>query len=153
VVITDMQPHHLPGVLAIERRSYPTPWSERAFAAELNQNAYAQYIVALRGAMVLGYAGMWLIMDEAHITNIAVHPQERRRGLGHRLLSELEARARAHGCRRMTLEVRPSNLGAQRLYQRHGFVVCGVRPGYYADTREDALIMWKEGLDTPHPQA
>ena len=149
---TDMTLRHVPGVLAIERRSFPTPWSERAFVSELTQNAYAHYIVALRGPrQVLGYAGMWVILDEAHITNIAVHPLERRQGLGDGLLLELERRAYGHGCRSMTLEVRPSNPEAQRLYRRHGFEPRGLRRGYYADTHEDAIIMWKDQL-VPDPQ-
>jgi ribosomal-protein-alanine N-acetyltransferase len=143
VVVADMQLRHVAGVLEIERRSFPTPWSEHAFVSELTQNAYAHYIVALRGARVIGYGGMWLILDEAHVTNIAVHPDERGQGLGERLLGTLEERAAAHGCHRMTLEVRPSNLVAQHLYQKHGFRVQGRRLGYYTDTHEDALIMWK----------
>jgi ribosomal-protein-alanine N-acetyltransferase len=149
-VITEMELRHIPGVLEIERRSFPTPWSERAFVSELTQNAYAHYIVALRGGRVVGYGGMWLILDEAHVTNIAVHPQERRQGLGRRLLQELERRAQAHGCQRMTLEVRPSNVVAQHLYRSMGFVVRGLRPGYYTDTHEDAIIMWKE-IPRPEP--
>jgi ribosomal-protein-alanine N-acetyltransferase len=151
VRFADMEVRHLPAVLEIERRSFPTPWSERAFLSELTQNAYAHYIVALRGLRVVGYGGMWLILDEAHITNLAVHPAERGRGLGERLLTELERRAAAHGCTRMTLEVRPSNLVAQALYRKHGFEPRGRRPGYYSDTREDAIIMWKEGLDARNP--
>ena len=147
----EMTLQHLPGVLAIEGVSFPTPWSERAFVSELTQNAYARYVVALRGEAVVGYAGMWLILDEAHVTNIAVDPTERRHGLGDALLTELERRARTHGCRAMTLEVRPSNGTAQRLYRRHGFVPRGLRPGYYADTQEDAIIMWRDDLSRPGP--
>lgn len=144
VTICEMQVRHVPGVLDIERRSFPTPWSERAFLSELTQNAYARYIVAVQGQRVLAYGGMWLVLDEAHVTNIAVHPAHRRKGLGEMILNALEVRATAHGCRRMTLEVRPSNAVAQHLYKTHGFVVCGLRPGYYTDTHEDAVIMWKD---------
>lgn len=151
VRFADMELRHLGGVLDIERRSFPTPWSERAFISELTQNAYAHYVVALRGAHVIAYAGMWLILDEAHITNIAVHPTERGQGLGEAMLMELQGRAGAHGCRRMTLEVRPSNTVARALYRKHGFVARGMRPGYYSDTREDAIIMWKEGLGEDNP--
>jgi ribosomal-protein-alanine N-acetyltransferase len=151
VTIAEMHLAHVPAVLEIERRSFLTPWSERAFVSELAQNAYAHYIVALRGSRVLGYGGMWLVMDEAHVTNIAVHPAERRQGLGDRLLTALEERAAARGCRRMTLEVRPSNDAARRLYRKHGFVAQGIRPGYYADTREDAIVMCKEDLRGPAP--
>ncbi len=151
VHLADMELRHIHGVLEIERQSFPTPWSERAFVSELTQNAYAHYIVALRSSQVVGYAGMWLILDEAHITNIAVHPDERRHGLGHDLLTELEVRAYNLGCLRMPLEVRPSNPVAQRLYRRHGFEPRGLRPGYYSDTHEDAIIMWKDELVPASP--
>jgi len=147
VRFVDMELRHLGAVMEIERRSFPTPWSERAFISELTQNAYAHYIVALRGQRVVGYTGMWLILDEAHVTNIAIHPGERGRGLGDAVLLELERRAEEHGCTRMTLEVRPSNAVAQALYRKHGFVSRGLRPGYYSDTHEDAVIMWKDDLN------
>jgi len=149
--IADMDVRHVPQILEIERRSFPTPWSERAFFSELTQNAYAHYIVALHGDRVVGYGGMWLILDEAHVTNIAVHPDYRGRHVGELLLTSLETRALANGCRRMTLEVRPSNAVAQRLYKKHNFQPKGLRPGYYTDTREDAIIMWKDGLDAGNP--
>lgn len=146
VRIEPMNPEDVGAVAEIERSSFPTPWSERAFLTELRENAYAEYIVARRGGAVVGYAGMWLIFDEAHITNVAVHPRFRGRGFGHGLLSELERRARRRGIQRMTLEVRPSNTEAQVLYRKHGFEAVGVRRGYYSDTGEDAIIMWKEEL-------
>lgn len=151
VSITEMQLSDLPAVMNIERQSFPTPWSERAFVSELTRNVYAHYIVARVDGEVAGYAGMWLILDEAHVTNIAVNPKWRGRGIGDRLLTELEHRARAHGCTRMTLEVRPSNDVAQALYRKHGFVARGIRPGYYSDTNEDAIIMWKDSLDPDQP--
>ncbi len=141
-----MDLRHITAVVDIERRSFPTPWSERAFLSELTQNAYAHYLVALSGERVIGYAGMWLILDEAHVTNIAVHPNYRGQQVGELLLSALEQRAFDHGCHRMTLEVRPSNPVAQKLYRKHGFAPRGLRPGYYTDTHEDAIIMWKDDL-------
>lgn len=151
IVVDTMTTADLAQVVEIERRSFPTPWSRYAFLSELTQNVYAHYVVARRGGRVLGYAGMWCILDEAHVTNIAVHPDHRGQGLGDRLLTALEERARARGVRRMTLEVRPSNTVAQALYRRHGFVARGRRRGYYSDTHEDALIMWKEDLDAENP--
>lgn len=142
----EMDVRHIPAILEIERRSFPTPWSERAFVSELTQNAYAHYIVALGGERVVGYAGMWLVLDEAHVTNIAVHPDHRGRHVGELLLVELQRRASEQGCTRMTLEVRPSNAVAQHLYRKHGFAPKGLRPGYYTDTHEDAIIMWKDDL-------
>ncbi|ADU50393.1 ribosomal-protein-alanine acetyltransferase [Thermaerobacter marianensis DSM 12885] len=151
--IEPMTPGDLPLVLAIERRSFPTPWSERAFVGELRDNLYADYIVARHDGRVVGYAGMWCILDEAHVTTIAVDPDFRGRGVGDRLLTALEERALRYGCRRMTLEVRVSNHVAQRLYRRHGFRPCGIRRGYYVDNGEDAIIMWRDRLDPPGPVA
>ncbi len=142
--IDTMRRADIPAVIDIERRSFPTPWSQRAFEAELRDNHYAHYIVARIGDDVAGYAGMWVVLDEAHITNIAVHPDYRGQTIGDLLLTALEERARALGASRMTLEVRPSNLIAQSLYKKHGFETRGIRRGYYTDTNEDALVMWRE---------
>ena len=134
----------LPSIMSIERRAFPNPWSPSAFVAELTDNVYAHYTVAQRGKKVLAYGGMWLIVDEAHVTNIAVHPDHRGEGIGDALLTEMERVAVEKGIRAMTLEVRVSNTVAQNLYRKHGFYASGVRPKYYSDNQEDALIMWKE---------
>lgn len=147
ITVSRMEEGDVEQVAEIERRSYITPWSHRAFLSEIRDNAYARYIVARAGEQVIGYAGMWLIFDEGHITNIAVHPDHRSRGIGDRLLTELERRARERGILRMTLEVRPSNPAAHALYAKHGFEARGRRRGYYSDTGEDAVIMWKDGLE------
>ncbi len=151
VEIAEMRYEDVDQVVEIERRSFPTPWSRQAFLSELRDNAYALYLVARLDGRVIGYAGMWVLLDEAHITNIAVHPDYRQRGIASRLLRELERRAVRRGARRMTLEVRPSNAIALRLYAKHGFRTCGRRPRYYADTDEDAIIMWKEELEPEKP--
>jgi ribosomal-protein-alanine N-acetyltransferase len=140
-------------ILKIEAVSYPTPWSRRAFESEINDNSYAHYYVARHDGKVVGYVGMWIILDEAHITNIAVHPQYRRKGIGQCLLESMFEKARGFGATRMTLEVRVSNYTAQRLYKRLGFVERGTRKGYYTDTNEDAIIMWKENIGPSVPQA
>ena len=145
-MLSSMTVADLDQVGVIERSSFPTPWSKRSFHSELTQNIYAEYIVARRRSRVVGYAGMWVVLDEGHITNIAVHPTFRGQGIGDRLLRELTERAIQRGATRMTLEVRPTNLVAQTLYARHGFVQRGIRRGYYSDTHEDALIMWKDDL-------
>lgn len=139
-----MTVNDIPGVQVIERYSFPTPWSMRAFVSEITENDCAHYLVMRRGRQVVGYVGMWLIIDEGHITNIAVHPAWRRRGIGTRLLNAIAAHAYRLGARRMTLEVRRSNHQAQALYHKLGYTVAGVRPRYYLDNGEDALIMWKE---------
>ena len=146
LVITSMTMSDLNKVMDVERASFPTPWSREAFVRELTENAFAVYVVGKLGRKIVGYAGMWLIINEAHVTNIAVHPEYRRRHFGERLLQELIDRAKRNDCDRMTLEVRTGNSGAQTMYRRFGFVEQGIRRRYYTDTGEDAIIMWKDEL-------
>lgn len=141
-----MGPHHLDQVLTIETRSFPTPWPRSTFEFEIFYNELAEYVVAVWGDKVVGYGGMWMVLDDAHITNVAVHPAYRSRGVGRGLMLELMRRAVRRGGRRMTLEVRPSNQPARHLYKDLGFVERGVRPKYYQDNNEDAIIMWKDDL-------
>jgi ribosomal-protein-alanine N-acetyltransferase len=133
----------VPGVMEIEGRSFPTPWSESSFRYELLENPYASLFVirAAASPRVLGFACVWVIDEEMKINNIAVHPDHRGRGLGRRLLRFLLDFARAEACREVTLEVRPSNVAALRLYARAGFRTVGRRRNYYTDTHEDALVM------------
>ena len=152
VAVEPMAEHHLPQVLAIEQRAYPKPWSERLFRSELAQSATRRYVVASEGdgtRRLLGYGGVLVQAGEAHITNVAVDPVERRRKIATRLLVELMRGARELAAQAATLEVRTGNTGARNLYERFGFVPVGVRPGYYADTGEDALIMWLHDIDEP----
>ncbi|MBO8169247.1 MAG: ribosomal protein S18-alanine N-acetyltransferase [Thermoanaerobacteraceae bacterium] len=141
-----MQLKHLPQVLDIERQSFPTPWSKKTFLGELRHNQFAYYYVCLLEEQVVGYGGLWVVLDEAHVTTIAVSPQYRRRKIGARLLLFLMQQALMHGADKITLEVRPSNLSAKRLYENMGFTEAGVRKGYYTDNNEDAIIMWKQLL-------
>lgn len=150
VKVAPMQPEHLDAVLAIESISFPAPWEREAFLFEILFNETADYVVALYRDQVVGYGGIWLVLDEAHITNIAVHPAFRGRGVGRQILQELIRRAARRGATKMTLEVRSSNLIAQKLYRDLGFVVKGVRKRYYQDNNEDAIIMWLENI---HAQA
>ncbi|MFA5536750.1 MAG: ribosomal protein S18-alanine N-acetyltransferase, partial [Bacillota bacterium] len=135
--------NHLTQVLQIEQVSFPTPWSKDTYLNEIKYNQLAHYYVCLLDNEVIGYAGMWLIIDEAHITTIAVNPAFRGKQFGKLLLAELLARAAILGADKATLEVRPSNQAAQNLYKEMGFVVAGSRKQYYTDTGEDAIIMWK----------
>lgn len=144
--IRAMELADIDAVLAVEEVSFVTPWSRSAFVAEIEDNDLACYLVAEAEGQVVGYAGMWVILDEAHVTNVALLPAFRGRGLGARLMDALCQVAKALGAARMTLEVRPSNLAAQRLYGKLGFEARGIRPGYYTDTQEDALIMWRDKL-------
>lgn len=131
-------------IMEIEHRSFAAPWSRAAFEGELVRNHFARYMVVEVDGYVAGYAGMWMIIDEAHITNIAIDPAYRGKKLGEALLRQMMASAVWNGATRMTLEVRVSNQKAQNLYHKLGFRNYGIRKGYYTDNGEDAMIMWAE---------
>ncbi|MCR2803443.1 ribosomal protein S18-alanine N-acetyltransferase [Paenibacillus soyae] len=139
-----MTKQDIPAILAIEEEAFSSPWSEEAFQNELTNNMFARYLVMEYRGELLGYGGMWVIVDEAHITNIAVRADMRGKGLGNRLLDQLQRTAVFFGAARMTLEVRVTNKTAQKLYRKFGFEPAGIRPRYYSDNNEDALIMWAE---------
>ncbi len=151
LVIEPMRAEDIPEMMEIERMCFRTPWHENAFYNELHHQP-ACYLVAKVGGRVAGYAGMWVIMDEAHITTLAVHPHHRRHHIGERLLLGLLECAIARRARHATLEVRETNVAAQRLYTKYGFYTVAIRKGYYADTGEDALIMWTPDMQTPEYQ-
>ena len=146
VSLEQMRLEDLSRVLEIEQESFRTPWPRDAYTHELNENRLASYIVARFEGQVVGYAGMWVILDEAHITTIAVDPHYRGQHIGERLLIGLIETALARGARWMTLEVRTSNQTAQALYKKYGFKEIGLRKGYYSDNREDAIVMWTGNL-------
>ncbi|MGG6432855.1 ribosomal protein S18-alanine N-acetyltransferase [Anoxybacillus sp. D401a] len=129
-------------IVEIEQLSFTLPWSRSSFYQELTSNPYARYIVMEYDGQIIGYCGMWLVMDEAHITNIAVLPQFRGKKLGEALMKQAMALAREEGAQTMTLEVRVSNIVAQSLYRKLGFLNGGIRKRYYSDNQEDALVMW-----------
>jgi len=139
-------------VLVIEQRSFLTPWSRNAFVGELTQNPVAFYLVGRVGGRIVCYAGSWLIHGEAHITNIAVHPDYRGFNIGESTCRALLEEVAARGMVKATLEVRASNIVAQKLYHKLGFSSAGIRPGYYTDTNEDAIIMWKNYIDQEEDQ-
>ena len=141
-----MSMEDIDGVMIVENLSFAVPWTREAFVGEVTRNAFATYITAKIEGKVIGYAGMWKIFDEGHITNIAVHPEYRRNRVGAGLVERLIAVAGETGIKRMTLEVRASNIAAIRLYEKYGFTAVGIRKEYYSDTREDAVIMWREGI-------
>ena len=136
-------------VQEVERSSFPVPWPANAFRHELTQNRNARYIVARSADQIVGYAGLWLMVDEAHVTTFAVMPHWRRRGIGGRLMLAVLNLAEQVGASVATLEVRLSNVAARNLYQRFGFRPVGVRPRYYSDNGEDALIMTTDLLGSP----
>lgn len=131
-------------IMEIEHEAFTLPWTEEAFRNELTMNHFARYLVIELDGVIVGYAGMWTIMDEAHVTNIAIREASRGRRLGQTLLLQLMEWAVELGMVRMTLEVRVTNEPAQNLYRKLGFTDAGVRKGYYSDNNEDALIMWCE---------
>jgi [ribosomal protein S18]-alanine N-acetyltransferase len=139
----------IPDVHDIERSSFPVPWPPYAFRQELESNRLAHYLVVRVDGEIVAYGGVWLMVDEAHVTTFAVRPEWRRRGIGGRLMLELLAFAKGVGASVATLEVRLTNVAARNLYQRFGFRPVGVRPRYYSDNGEDALIMTTESLGAP----
>jgi len=147
--IDPMQLDDLPAVHAIERASFEVPWPPDAYRNELLTNRMATYLVARVEDDIVAFGGMWLMVDEGHIITFAVHPAWRRQHIGDRLLLALLDLAVDRGAHEATLEVRLSNLPARRLYEKFGFRPVGLRPRYYSDNGEDALVMTTEPLDDP----
>lgn len=141
-----LREEHIDPIVEIEKVSFAAPWSRESFFQELYHNEKAIYLVALHGEKVIGYGGFWKILDEGHITNIAIHPDFRGQGIGSKLIDTLITTAKNRGIQSITLEVRKSNQIAQNLYIKHGFISVGTRKNYYEDNREDAVIMWKYDL-------
>lgn len=145
-----IQEAHLPAILEIEKLSQSAPWSIQNFRSEIT-NEQSVFFVGFSGKELVCYGGYWRVVDEAHITTIAVAPEFRRTGLGTELVSMLVREARATGLICVTLEVRESNTTAQNLYRRLGFQVEGLRRRYYPDNHEAAVIMWLRNLTTWEP--
>ena len=153
LTIAAMRLEDLAEVQRIEQASFSTPWPENAYRSELMTNRLASYLVARIDDRIVAYGGMWLMVDEAHITTFAVHPAWRRQRIGERLLLAFLDLARDRHAREATLEVRLSNLAARRLYEKYGFRPVGLRPRYYSDNNEDALIMTTESFGDPALEA
>jgi ribosomal-protein-alanine N-acetyltransferase len=155
--VDEMRLTDIPQVHEVERLSFATPWPQHAFEQELRGNRLARYVVARTTVggeeRVVGFAGVWLMVDEAHITTFGVHPHFRRQGVGRRLLLRLADLAMELRARRLTLEVRVSNTAAQGLYRRFGFTISGTRPRYYTDDGEDAYVMTTPDLVRPVMQS
>ncbi len=133
-------------VMVVEKLSFSIPWSKQAFIEEVTNNKFARYIIAKVDGKTVGYAGLWKVFDEGHITNVAVHPEYRRSGVGYTLVRGLIELSIKENIVKLTLEVRRSNIAAQNLYTKFGFRSEGFRKEYYADNKEDAIIMWKENV-------
>lgn len=137
-----MNKSHIDGIIEIEKDSFAIPWSRASVEKELSNNL-AIYVVAMDKEKVIGYGGMWHIVNEGHITNIAVHKDFRRKGIGNAIVKKLIEIAEEKEMIGLTLEVRKSNISALELYKKNGFKLEGIRPEYYEDNKEDAYIMWK----------
>jgi ribosomal-protein-alanine N-acetyltransferase len=148
-----MRRRHLRAVLRIEQQVYPRPWSHSLFVSELALRSTRAYVVARVGRDIVGYAGLMMSLSDGHVTTIAVDPAWHRNHIGTRLLLALAREGVARGATALTLEARLSNKAAQEMYRRFGFVPVGVRKGYYADTGEDALVMWAYDVDAPAYEA
>lgn len=151
--VREMRMSDIPAVHEIERASFNEPWPAHALRQELAGNRLARYLVAERDGAIAGYVGVWLMVDDAHITTFGVHPDHRRRGVGLRLLVAVAELAIRLDAARLTLEVRPTNAAARALYARFGFIEAGRRPRYYTDDGEDALILTTPELRGPLMQA
>ena len=129
-------------ILEVEKASFATPWTTDIFYHELMENTHAHYYVALWEELVIGYAGMWVVIDEAQITNIAILPDFRGKKLGEKLFHHMLFTAIQLGAKQLSLEVRESNIVAQKMYRKFGLVPGGIRKNYYTDNQEDAIVMW-----------
>lgn len=145
IEIVPLSKDYIEDVYTIGNLSLRVPWSIESIEKELH-NKFAHYILSKLNGKVIGFGGAWIIVDEAHITNIAVHPEFRGVGIGDIIVQELISLCKNNKVRDITLEVRKSNIPAQNLYLKHGFLEEGIRKGYYLDNNEDGIIMWKRGL-------
>ncbi|MFD2617736.1 ribosomal protein S18-alanine N-acetyltransferase [Terrilactibacillus laevilacticus] len=142
VTIRPMNLNDIDDVLIVEHQAFATPWTRQAFENELTINQYATYFVAEHHQRSIGYCGVWVIIDEAHITNLAVLPEYRGKKIGETLLRKVLLFAAMKRAKSVTLECRVSNHIAQNLYTKLGFKKGGIRKSYYSDNHEDAIVMW-----------
>ena len=152
-MIQPMRLEDVPVIHEIEREIFLTPWPRNAWRRELSQNQMATYVVMRDADELVGYAGLWEMRDEAHVTTVGVRRQDQGKGYGMALMLALIERSYAVNARWITLEVRASNHGAMALYEKLGFKVIGRRRGYYTDDGEDAVVMWSDSLMAPSFQA
>ncbi len=145
--VLPMQRKHLRTVLRIEQDAYPRPWSTTLFLSELSQRSTRRYTVGAIGPLIVGYSGLMVVGEEGHVNTLTVDAAWRRRGVATLLLADLARAAVARGVRHLTLEVRAGNSGAQALYHKFGFAPVGLRRNYYAETGEDAIVMWVHDID------
>ncbi|MFN2529050.1 MAG: ribosomal protein S18-alanine N-acetyltransferase [Candidatus Baltobacteraceae bacterium] len=149
MIIEGMNDSHLTEVVRIETLSFPSTWPQNAFHNEIHENKLAHYFVGRVGNRVVAYGGIWVILEDSHITTIAVHPDLRGKKYGEIMLLHLLDQTIDRGASWITLEVRESNVAAQSLYRKYGFTVVSTRRGYYSDNNENALVMWAGNLKGP----
>lgn len=140
--IREMVYHDIDAVLKVDEASFPTPWSREIYQREMRENKFAHYFVIEESRQIIGYVGLWIVEDDAQITNIALLPMYRGYKIGEKLFGFAVQFAMQQGATRLSLEVRESNFVAQHLYRKFGLVPGGIRKGYYPDNNEDALVMW-----------
>lgn len=141
--IEEMKVDDIDGVFEVEKNCFEDYWSKDSFKKELSNNL-AKYLVAKVDGKVVGYVGIWFVVDEGHITNVAVHENYRGKKIGDKLIKELVQVCKDNKIVSMTLEVRASNIVAQNLYRKYGFKMAGIRKEYYSNNKEDAIIMWND---------
>lgn len=146
LTFSPMEAKDLDELAALEKLCQRLPWSRVLFNEELKNPGQCFWVLGRREGLLAGYMGFWKAVDEAHITNLGVRPDMFRQGIGEAVARQGLEVAKGVGCLRATLEVRPSNTPAVKLYEKLGFVSVAMRPGYYPDNKEDGLIMWKENL-------
>ncbi|WP_174615763.1 ribosomal protein S18-alanine N-acetyltransferase [Virgibacillus ihumii] len=142
LIIREMKLSDTQEVMQVETASYAAPWPKDIFLQEVANNHYAHYYVVEADGKIVGYAGMWLVIDDAQITNIAIAPAYRGQKFGQQLFYYTMEQAVLMGAKRLSLEVRESNVAAQRMYRKFGLVPGGIRKNYYTDNQEDAIVMW-----------
>lgn len=143
LIIEQMTSKDIDGVFEVEKSCFEHYWSKESFKKELTNDS-ARYLIAKIDDKIVGYVGIWLILDEGHITNVAVHKDYRGQKIGDKLVQALVELCKENNILSMTLEVRVSNIVAQNLYKKYGFKMAGIRKEYYSDNKEDAIIMWNQ---------
>ncbi len=144
--ISAMRTEDIARVLHVESLCFTTPWPRNAFLNELTDNKLAHYYIGRFEDRIVAYGGLWVILEDAHITTVAVEPMHQHKRFGEQMLIKLIDEAIERGARWITLEVRESNIAAQNLYKKYGFTVVSTRRGYYSDNDENALVMWAGNL-------
>lgn len=143
IIIRPMTKDDVDAVYIVEENCFVDPWSKESIRKELKNNL-ARYLVAQLDNKIVGYVGVWFVVDEGHITNVAVHSDYRGKKIGDKLVKEMVELCKENNIIAMTLEVRASNTVAQNLYRKYGFKMGGIRKEYYSDNKEDAIIMWNQ---------